>query len=351
MSVKRRISMLVIAAIMLLLTSCGRNDAFNIANNDEQESEVQGDDENAKVEQVSEMSNKVVYETIPDEYRQEADERGEIQSIDYQTDGGEKEAYVYLPYGYDENDTDVRYDIIYMMHGGGGSAAEYLGTPSSPNYVKNAVDNLIEKSEINPVIIVAPTFYSKGDNDASVSNASVLTEKFPTEFINDLMPKIEETYHTYAESVSLEGLKASREHRAFGGFSMGSVTTWYMFADALDYVSKFIPESGDCWIVEQMGGANVTEETVEKLKEAVINRGFDSSDFIIYAATGTEDIAYSQLNAQIEEMKTESEVFKFSVIKGEGNLYYNLAEGMTHDYGPSRDYFYDALKFLYGIII
>ena len=270
---KRRIKILVIAAVMLLLSACGRNA--------EQEKEAQRDNENSKAEKVSEMSHKVVYET-------------------------------------------------------------------SPAYVKNAVDHLIENGEINPVIIVTPTFYPKGDNDASVSNAGVLTEKFPTEFINDLMPAVEEAYHTYAESVSQEGLKASRGHRAFGGFSMGSVTTWYMFADALDYVSTFIPESGDCWIVEQMGGANATEETVEKLKEAVINRGFDSSDFTIYAATGTEDIAYSQMNAQIEKMKTESEVFKFSSIKGEGNLYYNLAEGKTHDYGPARDYFYDALKFLYG---
>ncbi|MBQ6503295.1 MAG: hypothetical protein IJI57_05225 [Flexilinea sp.] len=37
-----------------------------------------------------------------------------------------KTAYVYLPYGYDDADTETRYDIIYLMHGWGGHAGEYF---------------------------------------------------------------------------------------------------------------------------------------------------------------------------------------------------------------------------------
>ena len=37
-----------------------------------------------------------------------------------------KAAWVYLPYGYDEDDTQTRYDIIYLMHGWGGAAGEYF---------------------------------------------------------------------------------------------------------------------------------------------------------------------------------------------------------------------------------
>lgn len=327
----------------LLLSACEPNSM--VGSGAEVRTTVSEESQQTREDDLREV--KVTYETIPDNYRTSANEQGWIESIIYQTEHGEKEAYVYLPFGYDGNDETVRYDVVYMMHGGGGSAAEFLGSPENPNYVKNAVDHLIENGEIEPVIIVTPTFYPQGDRDISVTNADRLTKQFPQEFINNLMPAVESSYHTYAESTSTEDLQASREHRAFGGFSMGSVTTWYMFIDALEYVSMFIPESGDCWAAEQMGGSASTEETVDILKEAAVSRGLSSADFTIYAATGTQDIAYSQLNPQIMAMKKDTEIFKYSETKGNGNLYYNLAEGLTHDYGPMRDYFFDALKFLY----
>ena len=37
-----------------------------------------------------------------------------------------KTTYVYLPYGYDEKDTETRYNILYLMHGWGGHAGEYF---------------------------------------------------------------------------------------------------------------------------------------------------------------------------------------------------------------------------------
>jgi hypothetical protein len=40
-----------------------------------------------------------------------------------------------------------------------------------------------------------------------------------------------------------EGLMASRNHRGFGGFSMGSVATWRTFQYALDYFRYFLPMS------------------------------------------------------------------------------------------------------------
>lgn len=37
----------------------------------------------------------------------------------------------------------------------------------------------------------------------------------------------EDRYSTYAEGTSAQELTESRSHRAFAGFSMGSVTTWH----------------------------------------------------------------------------------------------------------------------------
>ena len=41
----------------------------------------------------------------------------------------QKSALVYLPPCYDENDTETRYNIMYIMHGGGDSPKYYLGSP------------------------------------------------------------------------------------------------------------------------------------------------------------------------------------------------------------------------------
>ena len=60
----------------------------------------------------------------PVSYAEEAEHKGRVERIDYATrDYAEgtghsrtNTAYVYLPYGYDDND-DVRYNVIYLVHG------------------------------------------------------------------------------------------------------------------------------------------------------------------------------------------------------------------------------------------
>ena len=73
---------------------------------------------------------------VPAEYAVASDHPGTVEQIvydtkDYAGDGSdiEKTAYVYLPYGYDANDTETRYDIIYLMHGWGGG-------PSKPCWIR-----------------------------------------------------------------------------------------------------------------------------------------------------------------------------------------------------------------------
>ena len=41
----------------------------------------------------------------------------------------EKFAIVYLPYGYDPDDEETRYNVLYLMHGASGSESSYFGTP------------------------------------------------------------------------------------------------------------------------------------------------------------------------------------------------------------------------------
>ena len=155
------------------------------------------------------------------------------------------------------------------------------------------------------------------------------------------MPAVESTYRTYAEQPTPEGFKASRDHRAFGGFSMGSVTTWYVFLNNLDYFSWFIPLSGDCWAQGMMGGMNAPEATAEALAEAIAAQGWTSEDFCIYAFTGTQDIAYETLTSQMSAMEGQ-DVFRF----GE-NTFYVLLEGGRHDHPEMRRYLFEALPMIW----
>src|SRR5690554_8200734 len=62
-----------------------------------------------------------------------------------------KKCSVYLPPGYDENDRERKYNMLYLLHGIGGNRNEWLN-----GGVRNILDNLIANGEIEPLIVVFP---------------------------------------------------------------------------------------------------------------------------------------------------------------------------------------------------
>ena len=208
---------------------------------------------------------------VPGEYFQASSRPGTVTRIEYASadyaDSGEsitRVAYVYTPYGYDENNTKQRYDIIYLMHGWRGEAGEYFEYEGA----KNIYDNLIEKGDIPPIIIVSPSFYDD-ESDKEDYNGSVNEFRhFHKVFENDLMPAVEGRFHSYAKSTSAKDLKASRDHRAFGGFSLGSVTTWLELCYNYDYIRYFLPMSGSCWYYGGYGDWQ-TEQNVDYIEQLV----------------------------------------------------------------------------------
>lgn len=183
---------------------------------------------------------------VPEQYLQPCEQAGTVQALvyatsAYATDGRsvEKTAYVYVPYGYDES---RQYNILYLMHGTGDSERHWL-LVNEEN--KNMLDQLIARGEIEPMIVVTPTFYVEDDCTESQKSLDQLTRTFGQEIRNDLMPAVEAVYSTYAESLDEEGFHASRDHRAFAGLSRGAYTTCYSgFADNLEYFSWFGAFSG-----------------------------------------------------------------------------------------------------------
>ena len=80
----------------------------------------------------------------------------------YESADGEKHALVYLPAGYDEG--NEVYNILYFMHGGGGSPELYF-TAGGQSSLSNLLDHMIEDGLIEPLIVVAPSFYPPDDSD------------------------------------------------------------------------------------------------------------------------------------------------------------------------------------------
>lgn len=281
---------------------------------------------------------------IPQDYFSQSDQQGTLVKLEYDTYESMtyeeqeqvlyKRAIVYLPYGYSE---DTQYNVFYLMHGGWSNETTYLGTPDQPAEFKNVLDNGIADGKIQPIIVVCPTYNNESESDSSdYSLALRLTENYHNELINDLIPAVEGTYSTYAEDTTLDGIRNSRDHRAFCGFSMGSVATWRTFQYCLDYFRYFMPSSG-----------NLTSDG-EYMASIVKDSGHEWDDFFIFAASGTEDFAYASFKNQIEAMADVSDgTFRYADNEREGNLYFLEQEGGVHSGEYAMEYFYNGLCWIW----
>ena len=247
----------------------------------------------------------------------------------------QKRAYVYLPYGYDAGDTETRYDVVYLMHGMGGHAGDFFIFPS----IKKILDNLIEKGDIRPTIFVSPTFYNKNSGrslDASLEEARA----FHLDFRDHLMPAVEGRYHTYAASAADGDLKASRDHRAFGGFSLGGVTAWLEFCHDTDYIRYFLPMSGACLYYGSFSDLQ-TGRNVDHIEEVIRDRGLKGRDWFIFHTVGTLDHLQSQSVMMAEEMLAREGAFP-----PEHYVFFRK-EGGRHDYDAVQEYLYNALPLFF----
>ncbi|MCQ2592239.1 MAG: hypothetical protein MJ188_05600 [Treponema sp.] len=259
---------------------------------------------------------------IPVSYYSSCEKQGTTILYKYVSNHRARTAVVYLPYGYDENDFETTYPVLFLMHGGGGTSTSYLGTPGSPNQLCWIIDNAIENEQIQPLIIVCPN-----DNGA-----------FYNELRKSLIPAIDKDFNT----------KADRNNRAFGGFSMGSVATWNVFLHDLDLVANFIPMSGDSWVCGNTGGKNYPEQTAIALSNADFLTDYKDS-YYIFSATGTGDTAYPNLVPQINAMKKLTDSFKYTNDDfTNGNLMFYVVKGNIHSYNHTYEYIYNALHHFYG---
>lgn len=336
---KKMFIILVLTIIMLCVFACGKTD------NKEQSSV--NNTSNISNTQSANLSGTVPdeLEYIPDGYENPATQQGTLNKLTYDTwesfsyeqksNKITKEAWVYLPYGYTDEE---EYNVFYLSHGGWSNETTLMGTDDNPKSFKNVIDNAIQDGNIKPLIIVLPTYNNTSENDSSdYSLAIQLTNQFHNELVNDLIPAVESKYSTYAKDTTPQGLKESRDHRGFGGFSMGSVNTWNTFRYCLDYFRYFMP----------MSGSYTTDG--EYMADLVRQQGYSSQDFFIFAASGTDDFAYSAFKAQIMAMANNSGgMFKLAKNESEGNMSFLEREGYKHDAKATDEYTYNGLRFFWN---
>lgn len=266
--------------------------------------------------------------------------RVDYDSLDYAGDGSPvtKTAYVYTPYGYDGVDAETRYDVVYLMHGWGGHAGDYF----EDGHLKNTLDHMIENGDIPPAIFVLATFYNP--NSGTGFNASVAELRaFHQDFEENLMQAVEGRFRTYALSTSDDDLKASRMHRLFGGFSLGSVTTWTMFCADYDYIAGFLPMSGSSWHFGGFGDFQ-TQRNVDYIEQLVADNDLDERGYFIYQAVGTQDSVRQQTFQQAEEMLARPDVFT-----PEHYAFYQK-DGGVHDYEAAREFLYNGLPVIFSAL-
>lgn len=148
---------------------------------------------------------------------------------------------VFLPPGY--GDTEVRYPVMYFLHGGGGNENTGAGAFSG------IVSSLIVMKKIPPVICVFPNGGMTGHRDRP--RKKMMGE---TLLIKEILPLIDQRYRT----------NATRDARVIAGFSVGGVAAVHL---ALKHPDLFSAASSCGGPLGLNNGDNPDELQTEELRK------------------------------------------------------------------------------------
>lgn len=276
---------------------------------------------------------------MPAEMLGETDKKGTVERLNYDTqtydeNGSEtmhKGAWVYVPYGYD---AAKKYNILYLLHGGG--VNEDWWFKMFPDTV-TILDNMMEKGICEPCIIVAPTYYRGTEAD---KDGEHITEHFRMELRKDLIPAVESKYSTYASGdVTEENLIKTRNHRAFAGLSLGSMTTYRAaFYNNFDLFSWYGPFSGCCG---PKGNRDLEVKRICDTLAAGEKKGLNLD--YMFCCNGDKDIAYEEHIEIMEKTLKETSL----LIPGE-NYDFFIIPGGVHDMKAWQLHLYHALQVFFA---
>ncbi len=292
---------------------------------------------------------------IPQKMWTKAEKQGTVEVFNYEVkrDGKtlKKRARVYLPYGYDAKNKDKQYDVLYLMHGGGDNTTSFLTPPKDWLRLWDVLDHMIQDRQISPLIVVCPTFYDDDENIGanSMNDATQRTMNFHNELREFLIPAVENKYNTYfllhkkIKNVN-DRINVTRTHRAFGGFSMGALTTWYQLIFDCAAVKYYIPLSGDIWHFSADGKRDSYKQVAEWVNSEIEKTSYKNA-FKVFGYTGTKDLAGNPQRNIVAALNAYAPVFRYN--KPDANLFFSMREGGQHFYGDVNQYLYFALPLLW----
>lgn len=200
---------------------------------------------------------------------------------------------IYLPPNYDAK-PNVKYPVLYLLHGSGGDEDAWLGCGRAVQIL----DNMIADGRCKPMIVVMPNgnvqLRAAPGSDPqnpnvkpNVSNVQSMMGGFESTFMKDIVDYVERNYRVITD----------KNHRAIAGLSLGGLHTIYISMnnpDKFGYVGLFSPQTTNG--ISQKGGRAVKGvfEAWNSLKEdfASLRSGsddvsddMDASDLSIYDNT------------------------------------------------------------------
>ena len=186
------------------------------------------------------------YKKAPDTYRKDCPQQGKVEKVSYKTtvygNNIDKSAYVYLPYGYDSS---KQYNIMYMMHGGGGNESSIF---IESTVMKKYLDWMIMNKDIEPMIVVTPTF-----NNAAGSDMTANAKNFWNELAKDVIPAIESKYSTYAKNEYFLMCATGTKDIAFSAMN-DQLNSMKKLTDTFTYTSDF--SKGNLYFLLCDGGSH-----------------------------------------------------------------------------------------------
>jgi enterochelin esterase-like enzyme len=155
--------------------------------------------------------------------------RLDLAEYDSRTVGTKRRMLVYLPPGYN---ADLKYPVLYLLHGIGGNEYEWTGYC----HADIILDNLIADGKAAPMIVVMPNGRAQKDDrpPKNIYAAAPAFAVFERDLLDDLIPAIQARY----------SVQTDRDHRALAGLSMGggqALNFGLAHMDVFAWVGAFSP--------------------------------------------------------------------------------------------------------------
>lgn len=277
----------------------------------------------------------------------------------------QKKCNIYLPAGYNENDTNVKYNVLYFLHGVGGNEYEWLisnGKADGRYIISIIFDNLIANGDIDPTIIVFPNGRSAHDWTDSSFNSEGTNMLgfyyFDYELRYDLIPFIESNYNTYADiaNTSAEAIEYNRKHRAIAGLSMGGMQALNLMIGGFRHDSIRYTGTESSWnngldktvlapgMIDLFAYVGAFSNAPTSSEGKVIGGSIASSDFklqLLYMTCGDADgVATSSYIKSIDELSNHAEDHL-------GHFYQVMMKNANHDFNVWNNGAYNFSRLIF----